>query len=409
MEGAETIGACPSEDSPVVAAAAVAAADQPLHASGASSVWSDSSGGESSGSDTSSGDGNNVPEEGAPERAGAPASGRVEQPAAGAEERDDDDESSDDDDDDDDESSDDEDGDEEVEELAAASAREEMTRERFGPDGWQVISRSINRWLAAEVLEHSEMDDGTSVLNVRYTLPDGRERQKWVVNEVEEVRRDPAMSRSLSPIHLQTPAEWGIPLSPRSPLTVMESFDQFQGQPEPEPEQEPGPGGMDREVALATAMALQAAEAAASGVNGIPPGLNKKKSKAPEGLPPGSRGIMRVVSGDGGSGPVKVGGKPEKKKGLRGISKKLSQGRRLHVSWAVDGEGSCETAAEELVLTDSERRSRKRHVMWIGEQRMKESEGPASPQMDGLMDGSFDRIDAEGRPMRSGRDMSDIC
>jgi hypothetical protein len=281
-----------------------------------------------------------------------------------------------------------------------------MAREHFGPEGWQVLSRSINTWLAAEVLERSEMADGTSVLNVRYTLPDGRARQKWVVNDPEEVRRDPAR-RSLSPADLRTPAEWGVPLSPRSPLTVMESFDQFQGQPELEPEPEPEPEPtLDREVALATAMALQAAEAAASGVKGIPPGLKKKKLTLAEGVPPESRGILRVVSGDGSSKPAKAGVK-KAGKGLRGISKKLSQGRTLHVEWVEDETGSCETATAEMQLSGSEIRSRKRHVMWIGEQRMKEHEEPASPKLDGLMDGSVDRT--EKRALRGGRDMSDIC
>ena len=280
------------------------------------------------------------------------------------------------------------------------------SEESYGPAGWQVLSRSINTWLAAEIIERSSTDDGTSILCVRYTTPEGRLRQKWVINAPSEVRRDPRM---LSPTELSTPAEWGVPLSPRSPRTLMVSMDHEQDdfldpqpqlqlqplQPEPEPEPEPEPK-FDREVALATAMALSAAAAAASGVKGIPPGLKR----LPEGIPSTVRARPGILQAAGGSGKTK-----SRFKGLAMI-----RGTSRHVQWVETKEGSLATTTKVLVLTRSEVKSRRRHVLWIHEQRRIEQEEPDRAVLAELR--TIDSVDFASRRLRtlgSARDMSDIC
>jgi hypothetical protein len=289
------------------------------------------------------------------------------------------------------------DDDEVDDELSAHS------EESYGPAGWQVLSRSINTWLAAEIIERSTTDDGTSILCVRYRLPEGRLRQKWVINVPSEVRRDPRM---LSPTELSTPAEWGVPLSPRSPRTLMESMDhgqddfldpapqpQLQPQLQPEPELEPK---FDREVALATAMALSAAAAAASGGKGIPSGLKW----LPEGIPPAAGARPGILQAAGGSGKTKS----------RFKGPAMIRGTARHVQWVDAKEGSVTTTTNVLVLTRSEVKSRRRHVLWIGEQRRIEQEEPDREALAGLR--TTDSVDFASRRLRtlgSARDMSDIC
>ena len=344
-----------------------------------SSVWS-------SDSNNSDGDGSENAEE----------KDEPEEDASSSSEEDDSDSSEDEDDD----GGEEDEGVEDDERLANREDPEAEGQDSYGPDGWQVLSRSINTWLAAEIVERSTMEDGTSVLNVRYRLPEGRLRQKWVINDPTEVRRNPELML-LSPREPVPPAEWGsVPMSPRSPLTVMESYDQFQAEPQPEPEPEPEPeAAMDREVALATAMALSAAAAAASGVKGIPPGLKR----IPEGIPPSAvRGIL-LASGDGKA--KSKGGKGR----LKGLGKKLGGGTR-HVQWMENELGSPETACVPLEIAASEIKSRKRHAVWIGEQRRAELQEPTSPRLAGLR--GVDSVDLSSRRIRSlqpKREMSDIC
>eukprot|EP01043_Picozoa_sp_COSAG02_P064877 COSAG02_NODE_9621_length_2158_cov_3.319087_1_plen_384_part_00 len=291
---------------------------------------------------------------------------------------------------------------------AAASATDH-SEERYGSSGWQVFSHSSNTWLAGEIIERSTTEDGTSVLSVRYRVPGGRLRQKWVINTPTEVRRNPAMPSPLGPA---PPAEWGVPMSPRSPRTVMQSWDQCQEiesllerqepepEPKPEPEPEPEPEStFDHEVALATKMALSAAAATASGLKGIPPNLKR----LPEGVPPGACGSTSILLPPGGSG---------KSKGLfKGLGKRRGAVAARQVKWPETDEGSAATARFLLHLSSAEVKSRQRHVRWIVEQRRIEKEKSVDTDNQCLADlRTIDSVDmACRRQRRPVRDMADIC
>ena len=306
-----------------------------------------------------------------------------------------------------DEEEDDGDDDERCESAAPPAQAEETAadqgEDRYGLSGWQVLSHSCNTWLAAEIIERSTTEDGTSVLSVRYRIPDGRLRHKWVINAPTEVRRNPAMPIPLGPA---PPAEWGVPMSPRSPRTVMQSWDQCQDLellegPPPQPEPEPEPElelTLDPEVALATQMALAAAAAAASGLKGIPPGLKR----LPEGVPPAACGRTGILLPAGGSG---------KSKGrLKGFGKKIV-GAARQVKWEETDDGSPETATAVMNLTSAEVKSRKMHVRWIAEQRRMEKEQPDVAENRSLARlRTMDSVDFAGRRQRRpARDMADIC